>query len=459
MNVELVEDDIMLQIQLIASSFSTVAETSKIRYSSQLDLIKRKCWFDQDKLEKILSNLLSNAFKFAPEGGNVKIVARYIGEKEEILPEIVEISVSDDGIGIPEDQTEKIFDRFYQVNPEHRKAGSGTGIGLSIVKDMIKLLHGEIELHSREDKGSTFIIRFPVGKEILKETNFKVKRPLPGTSGHQARNEVEKITPRKDYPNLDVKETSNGNPILLIVEDNDDVREHLKNNLEEDYLVEEANDGISGFSKATELIPDLVIADIMMPNMDGTELTIKLKSDERTSHIPIIILTARATLNDKVNGLQYGADEYLTKPFSMTELKARISNLIQQRRKLRERFSREFLFGTAGNKIISLDEKFIGRLTGIIMEHIHEENFDLKLLREEMNMSKSTLFRKVHAITDQSPSELICTIRLKYAAELLSKGSGNISEVAFESGFKNPSYFAKCFRKLYGVSPKEFTKS
>jgi DNA-binding response OmpR family regulator len=210
--------------------------------------------------------------------------------------------------------------------------------------------------------------------------------------------------------------------------------------------------------KATEMIPDLVITDLMMPGLDGIELCNHLKNDERTSHIPVIMLTAKATFEDKLNGLLTGADDYVPKPFQMAELKARVANLIEQRRKLRERFSREVTLQPGDISITPLDEKFLNRAMEIVEKHMDDENFDLTMLREEMNMTRCTLFRKLHALTNQSPTEFIRTIRLKRAASLLSQNFGNITQVSYETGFKSLSYFNRSFKKLYGVTPIEYAK-
>jgi DNA-binding response OmpR family regulator len=237
-----------------------------------------------------------------------------------------------------------------------------------------------------------------------------------------------------------------------------DIRLQLRDNLSESYHIIEAIDGMAGFKKATEAIPDLIITDIMMPKMDGSEMCHKLKNDERTSHIPVIMLTAKVTQNDKINGYHTGADDYIPKPFLMAELKARGANLLLQRQKLRERYSREIKLEPTDVLITPLDEKFLKRAVEIVENHINEEDFDLIKFRTEMNMSRSTLSRKLHALTGESPTDFIRNIRLKRAGDLLKKKFGNVTQVSFEVGFSNLSYFNKSFRKLYGVTPTEYAK-
>jgi DNA-binding response OmpR family regulator len=242
------------------------------------------------------------------------------------------------------------------------------------------------------------------------------------------------------------------------VEDNRDIRMQLSDNLNREYVILEAIDGVAGLKKATETIPDLVIMDLMMPRMDGIELCHKLKTDLRTSHIPIIMLTAKVTLEDKITGLETGADDYIPKPFQMAELKAKVANLIDQRKKLRERFSREIKLEPRDISITPLDEQFLKRAMEVVEKHMNDEEFGLDDLIEDMNMSRSTLFRKLHALTDQSPTEFIRTLRLKRAASLLMQNFGNVTQVSLEVGFNSLSYFNRSFKKLYGISPVEYMK-
>lgn len=455
MKLELSEADVMKHLKIIAGAFISLAETKSIKFHCHFESIDNSTWFDADKLEKISTNLLSNAFKFTPEGGEIEFSARYVHNKDSLRPLLLEFIVKDTGQGIPEKSLDKVFDRFYQVEESVKSEGSGTGIGLSLSRDLTRLMHGEINVRSELGKGSIFTVLFPLGLLHLNESEYIIVDNIP-----EYPYDLESIQFNSD----DIAETENdiasenGKPVILIVEDNRDIREQLTDNLGNIYNIKEAVDGFSGLKVARELIPDLVLTDLMMPRMDGIELCQKLKSDELTSHIPIIILTAKTTLEDKLNGLRIGADDYVPKPFNMLELKARIANLIEQRKKLRERFSREVTLEPKDISITPLDEKFLNKAIAVVEEHMQDENLDLLIFGHEMNMTRSTLFRKLYALTGQSPTEFIRTIRLKRAASLLKKKFGNISQVSFEVGFNNLSYFNRSFKKLYGISPREFTK-
>ena len=245
---------------------------------------------------------------------------------------------------------------------------------------------------------------------------------------------------------------------LLIVEDNDEVRSFIKENLQPNYKILEAEDGLKGLSLATSAIPDVIISDIMMPGLDGKELCEKLKKDERTSHIPLIMLTARATTHDKIEGLECGADDYIFKPFSMEEIETRICNLLQQRERLRLKYSG--YIGLDWNKITvtTLDEEFLKKTTGIISQHLHEFEFDVGALQEEMAISNSTLYKKLKVLTGESPNSLIRIMRLKRAASLLEKNESSITEILMSVGFSNPSYFTRCFKAYFGVTPREYQR-
>jgi DNA-binding response OmpR family regulator len=248
-------------------------------------------------------------------------------------------------------------------------------------------------------------------------------------------------------------------PLVLIVEDNQDLRTYLHESLAASYHILEANNGLEGYKQAIERIPDLVLSDVMMPKMDGTELCQKLKTDERTSHIPIILLTAKGDRESKLEGLEIGADEYLTKPFEFTELLVRIKNLIEGRKKLRECYSREITWQPSAISITSADERFLQKLMQVLDESIADSTFGVEQLGQELAMSRMQLFRKLKALTNQSPGEFIRSLRLQRGAELLAKGAGTVAEVAFLVGFNDPSYFTKCFQKQYGKTPSEYIES
>ncbi|RLD70903.1 MAG: hypothetical protein DRI98_06710 [Bacteroidetes bacterium] len=458
MKLILMEENIFDFTHAIAVSFSSLAESKGIQYRFHIPTTDSRVWFDPEKLEKIIFNLLSNAFKFTEEGGKVVLKADHLtgsNGQENVL----EISVSDTGYGIPSEEQHKIFDRFYQAEAHLRKEGGGTGIGLALTSDLVQLMHGTISVKSKPGKGSKFHIRIPLGKAHLKEDEYKNGEIRKETikSAYDRASDIETIGDQpaiEDHPGIQ----DGHRPLLLVVEDNADIRMMMVDNLEPEFQVIEAVDGSAGLKLATDQIPDLIITDLMMPRMDGFEMCSQIKSDIRSSHIPIIMLTAKATLEDKLKGLETGADDYIPKPFDIKEVIVRARNLIEQRKKLREKFSNRITLDPHDVVITSVDEQFLQNAIGTVETHMGEETFDVSMLCKEMNMSRSTLFRKLEALTNLSPVEFIRAIRMKRAATLLKQHYGNVSEVALEVGFNNPSYFTRVFRKSYKVSPSKYAK-
>ncbi len=459
MKLELIESDILRFARLIASSFHPLADRKKIDFQVKIPEKEYHTYFDQDKLEKILTNLLSNAFKYTPEEGEVNCQIKIESKGKNKDQHFLNIRISDSGPGIPAELVDKIFDRFYQVEGTWQLSSGGTGIGLSLTRELVGLQHGQIKVESAEGKGSSFTIIIPLGKDHLDKNEFLTgktenledtgKANLTLVSGNFGKQKVEEGG---------IEETD-GKAKILVVEDSEDVRAHLLDNLEDQFAIQEAVDGVEGLSLATESIPDLIITDLMMPNMDGVELCKKLKTDERTSHIPVIMLTAKASVESRIEGLETGADAYMTKPFNMQELHTRLKSLIEQRRVLRERFSKEAELGPSDIAVTSVDEKFLNKAIQIIEDNLGDFDFDVTAMTGEIGMSRMQLFRKLKALTNQTPSEFIRTIRLKRGAQLLQKKFGNVAEITYEVGFNNLSYFAKCFRELYGVSPSEYAKN
>jgi signal transduction histidine kinase/DNA-binding response OmpR family regulator/ligand-binding sensor domain-containing protein len=455
MKLALYEGDVMKHLHALARNFTSMAELKSILFKIIVAKEQISTWYDPDKLEKIAVNILSNAFKFTPEGGEIIFSADYQKSNDPMIPHFLKFSVTDTGTGIPKDSLEKVFDRFYQVESSVKKEGGGTGIGLSLARDMARIMHGDITVESELCKGSVFSVNVPLGKDFLVDQEYFILKQKP--SGY--------ILSMKDGEDSEINEnpqteeiTQVEKPIILIVEDNGEIRMQLMDNLSGEYMIIESIDGIAGLRKAIETVPDLIITDIMMPRMDGRELCHALKNDERTSHIPVIMLTAKVTQIDRINGLRTGADDFIPKPFVMAELKARVANLLLQRQRQREKYSRAIKLDPSDIFITPLDEQFLKRAIEIVERHISEENFDLIEFRSEMNMSRSTLFRKLHALTGESPTEFIRNIRLKRAASLIKNKFGNVTQVSYEVGFNNLSNFNKTFRKFYGVSPTEYAR-
>ena len=314
-------------------------------------------------------------------------------------------------------------------------------------------MHGEIQVKSKKGRGTIFVVKLPLGIDHLSKNEFIYKDP-------QAESEASSIVEERvgSESLIGHPDEEKGNYEVLLVEDNSDLRTYIINYLSVNYNVIEASDGIGGLKLAQDRIPDIILTDIMMPGMDGIELCSRIKQDERTSHIPVIMLTARTTREDKIVGLETGADDYITKPFSMEELSARIHNILEQREKLKKKFSSLLGFDFDDVVISSRDECFLKMVTGIISERQGDLDFDVGSLNEETNMSRGHLYRKLKALTGMSPSELIRRMRLETAARLLRQNNRSVTVVAFKVGFLSSSYFSKCFKEQYGKTPKEYMK-
>ncbi|MDQ3534289.1 MAG: ATP-binding protein, partial [Bacteroidota bacterium] len=460
--------DLVAFLKAMVFSFTSLAEMKQIQYHFQFPSEHPVVYFDADKLEKIITNLLSNAFKFTPEGGEVAVIIKLQPADKQALStfpadliqrgisskaNILELIVQDSGKGIPQDQIDKVFDRFYQADTSHTREQEGTGIGLSLVKELVELFSGEIAVESQPGQGSCFTVRLPLLVANFKQVTLTGNNLPPIPINHNL-NSPENGFTVAPYPEIENPDPEA--PLILIIEDNADVRFFIRENLQPVYQVIEAADGKEGYKLAVKNIPDLILSDVMMPKMDGVELCSKLKTNEKTAHIPVILLTAKASGGDKVEGLETGADDYLIKPFESTELLVRIKNLIDSRRKLREIFSREITLGPTSITINSVDEQFLQRIMKIIEEHMEDTSFDVEIFSREAGLSKIQLHRKLKALTNESPGDFIRIMRLKRAADLLSQNAGTIAEVAYKVGFQEPSYFTRCFHKQFGKTPSEF---
>lgn len=464
LKLELVKSDVVSRMRLNCASFISMAEKNRIKYNYHLPDREYVTYFDLVKLDSILINLLSNAFKYTPREGIVDCYVRIEGPSNESpenkAPAQLSISVIDSGPGIDPEKQKHIFDRFYQGDEEHQTEGGGSGIGLSLTKELVELLHGKITVNSEPGEGSCFTVTIPLDKEHLKESEYLIKeeareekRPLLNVD-HQAifgKVSGDEISDEDALPSME--------PIhLLIVEDNDDLRIYVKEQLQNAYTILEAANGVKGLKQALKHIPDLIITDVMMPGMDGMELCQRLKTNERTSHIPVIMLTAKADFESKISGLELGADDYILKPFQIRELRTRVDNLIRQRNTLRERFGGNLTTLSEDITLNSYDVKFIRRVSEVVEDHLADFEFDVKALQEKSGLSHTQLYRKLHALTGYSPSRFIRHFRLKRAVKLLEQNHGSVTQVAFEVGFGNLSYFTKCFKEQFGISPSAYTK-
>ena len=452
MKLVLEESDVCDAVRQMASEFTSMAERKGIRYIIDVPRDPAIYWFDRAKLEKIVVNLISNAIKFTPEMGKVTCRVKMLRSTNQDPKAKLRIIISDTGPGIPEDERDLIFERFYRSGSDLNRDAGGTGIGLSLVKELVSLMHGDVCVRNLSSQGSAFIVTIPMGKEHLGCEEFTLQ-----TSRLQ-----KSITAEKNpQGSLDTMhgEPAAGTQQVLVVEDNEDLRCFICENLSDQFSILEAADGNEGLRKAHLSIPDLIISDVMMPGMDGMELCRRVKSDERMSHIPVILLTAKSTTSDKILGLDVGADDYIYKPFSIDELHARIKNLLEQRELLRRKYSAMIGMDWGSLTVKTIDEQFLKKLTGIIGEHLQDFELNVGFLQEKMFMSREHLYRKVRALTGESPSGLIRLMRMKRAASMLENGEHNITRVAYNAGFANLSYFAKRFREYYGKSPREYRKS
>ena len=454
MDLKVSKGNIVHFIRRVTMSFVSFAESKDISLQvfSSDDVIE--LYFNSEVMMKVLTNLFSNAFKFTEPGGMIKVS---ISKTDRNSAEII---VRDSGLGIPESQLPKLFDRFYQVDHSHTRKYEGTGIGLALTKELLELHHGTIKVSSKLRKSNVansgwteFTIELPLGNSPLNEDE-NVEDEVPDFT----LSEEDKIELLASSEKSEIKIIDSDKTIVLVVEDNPDLREMIKENLLDTYSVLAAENGVKGFKLAEEYIPDLIISDIMMPEMDGYELTKKIKTNEKTNHIPVILLTAKAATKDKLTGLETGADDYLIKPFNEKELNIRVRNLIKIRQQMREKYLVQSLVKPGRVIVPSTQKVFLDKLTSIIDNNISAENFSVNVLCKEIGMSRTQLHRKIKSVTNQSTTEFIRNYRLQLAAELLKQDIGNIAEISNQVGFGSQAYFTKLFQEVYGITPFEYKK-
>ncbi|MCB0581586.1 MAG: response regulator, partial [Phaeodactylibacter sp.] len=408
--------------------------------------------FDEKKIQNILNNLLSNALKFTPGGGRVVVHAhREIKDDKDFL----KLKVRDTGVGIAPDKLPYVFDRFFQVESSTTRQGEGTGIGLAFTKELVELLKGRIEVESQPEKGTTFTVSLPIHQTAPQaEPSFFATHDRSRSSTRQTILETEETV----WPEM---AEGDSKPLLLIVEDNLDVTTYIRQILEPLYQVHTATNGRSGIDKAMESIPDIIISDVMMPEVDGLELVETLKNDQRTSHIPIILLTAKATDEDRISGLRTGADAYLLKPFHKEELFVRLEKLVELRKALQQKYSADTALPAttkASQQAPGLDELFIQKIREAIAEKMGDPGLGIVHLCHAVQLSNTQVFRKLKALTGLSPGRYILKMRLQKARTLLQTTDLNVSEVAYETGFTDPNYFSRAFRKEFDASPSAMHK-
>ncbi len=427
----------------VALEFSPMADVKNITFD--VDIPEKSCevYFDTQKLQKALSNLLSNAMKFTPENGRVQLQLSHTTNEATII-------VKDTGIGIDQESLDNIFDRFYQVDSTSTRKNEGTGVGLAFAKELVELHEGSITVESTVGEGSVFTINLPKGRTHLSDEQITESAEPVGRM-----DETMLLSPRdlKEPPPSPTSDASdNDHPTLLVIDDNADIRSYVRTILGSDYAIIEAEDGKQGVEIAREQLPDLIICDVMMPEMDGFGLSDALKDNPMTEGIPLIFLTAKVDKQGELKGLDTGADAYITKPFDADILQARVENLLDQRKRLRKLFADDGLPVSTSEQASAFEE----RVTEVIQSHLTDGDFTVAQLADEVAMDRSHLGRKLKKELDVTASELIRDVRLKSASELLRKREGNISEVAYSVGFNSLSYFSRRFKEKYDVTPSAY---
>ncbi len=436
--------DVVRFIKDICYSFSDWANKKSIHLTFSTSINELRMEFDPEKLKKIVLNLLSNAFKFTPNGGKIDVGVSIIQEVN-TDERTLKIVITDSGIGIAEEHLNKIFDRFYRIENPDTPSQPGTGVGLHIVSEYIHLHHGEIKVDSVIGKGSEFTLLLPVNTQGYEEVIVQSHKDT------QKSQELKEIIEKSESP------TENKTlPLLLIVDDNEDFRLFMASMFQSSFRIITAENGLEAHQIILDKIPDMIISDVMMPKIDGLELCKLLKEDIRTSHIPIILLTAKASDDHKYSGLEAGADDYISKPFNMDLLKLKVSQLIEKQRKTQEKFKNRI--APSEIEITSLDEKFLKKSVEIVEKNIGNADFSVEDMGKEMGMSRVHLYKKILSLTSKTPSEFIRFIRLKRATELLEKSQLFINEIAFQTGFNDVKYFRKYFKDEFGVAPNEYKK-
>lgn len=446
------ENNIISFVENIYLSFKQYADLHKFKYHFIHEERFIYAWFDRDKMERVIFNLISNAFKYTPDGGDIQVVVRRQGE-------CVEILVVDNGIGMAEQHLEKIFERFYEIDHNDSrlktKYSKGTGIGLALAKGIVELHSGKIKVESKENEGSTFTLILPLGKSHFIDDQLKMdtERELLVKSD-EIDDLLGEVIPEK-FAGIGLAKNT---PCILVVEDNTEVRNYIVELFTNTYQILEAATGKQGLQEALQNVPDLVISDVMMPEMDGIELCKAIKSNIKTSHIPCILLTARTSVTYKHEGLEMGADDYINKPFNVKELKIKVKNLITSRQALKEKFSSDKIVKPGDITVTSADEKLLESALKIAEDNISNELFDVSTFCEELGVSRTMLFTKIKAWTNLTPNDFMMVMRMKRAAQLLEQNKLNISQVGFQVGFKNPKYFSKCFQKHFSETPSTYAK-
>jgi len=463
MKLRAVSQNIIPIIRGIVDSFHFFARQNRLELSLISNIDNVILYFDREKLEKILINLLANAMKFTPPGGKISVT---------IIPcpngKHIKISVVDNGVGIPNHQLQYIFDRYYKkkkkkgdLNPHYEQ--KGTGIGLALTKELINLHHGTINVHSTVGQGTEFVVKLPLGdKHLISDEKIKNFTTISNKSSDYPKVMFE---PLNNYSSIEKKEgkkqeivtqgKQDDKNLVLVVEDSKEMREFLRVPFKRLFNLIEASNGREGIEKAEKFIPDLILSDVLMPELDGYELCRGLKNNLRTSHIPIILLSAKASDTSIIRGLETNADDYIIKPFNTRMLSLRMQNLIHSRREYKKSLQQQILRNPDEISVPSMDTQFFKEVRLLIEKNLSDPEFNVELLAKKMYISRSGLYKKIYAFIGETPVEFIRNFRLERAKQLLEANYGNITEIAQEVGFANVAYFTKCFKELFKRKPSE----
>ena len=443
--LEVSHADLCQLIKNIMKAFNPLAASKNINFKYESEQKTAFTYFDQEKLEIVSSNLISNALKYTPAGGEVTVCFQQIKRDKQHFNQI---KVIDNGSGIPPEKLEKIFDLYYHEGQE-----VGFGIGLALVKNLITVHKGDIHVESEAGKGTIFTVEIPASKSAY--SDHLVIQPYSDSTLVSQLMEQESLFGEVENQNLDTV-SEEEKPLLLVVEDNHELRHFVSTVFMADFNVLVAKNGREGMEKALSFLPDIIISDVMMPIMDGIELCRKIKSTELTSHIPIVLLTAKSSDESEMVGLDVGADDYIIKPFNLQNLKARVDNLLAARKLLQEKFSRQLILEPTSKVLESMDEKFIQRALVIVTDNLGDPDFTIARFARELGVSRSQLQRKIKGLTSETPMEFMKSIRLKRAAQLLRDSQLSITQICYEVGFNYPAHFSQQFQKQFGQTPKKY---
>ena len=444
-------------IREIAEPFQFQAYKRVIDFNIDIEKEPLISWFDHDALEKIMNNLLSNAFKFTKTNGSIDII---ISEGKLDVTECIIIKVKDSGIGIAKDKVKSIFEKFHSEKGQGKLNSEGIGIGLAFTKNLILLHKGTIDISTELNKGTEFIVKLPKNKEAYLNSEEISCKEVTDNDYLIRSSEAEYFAKDLNDEIVDnnLSQKSTEKPTLLIVDDNHEIRDFIKDVLELNYTIYDAENGEQGLEVAREVSPNIVISDVLMPVMDGLEFCKRMKNNRETSHIPIIILTAKSSQENELKGLQIGADDFLKKPFDIELLEVKINNIVKRREKLRERFNKEIILQPKEVAVTSLDEKFLQQAMDIIEKHMMNTEFNVEMLVKEMGHSRTNLYMKFKELTGLSSGEFIRNVRLKRAVQLLENSDLPVKDIMYKTGFNTSSYFSKCFRKQFGVTPSQYVR-